>query len=440
MAEPSSVKRRQLLALSATSLPPLILPRHVMGGLDQKSPSNTLNLAGIGIGGMGGNYLKNLESENIVALADVDSKKASKIFERYPKATRYEDFRVLLEKEKHIDGVVIGTPDHTHAVIALAALDLGKHVYCAKPLTRTIAEARKVTAQAKAAGVATQMSVQWNAKESHRLLAEWIADGAIGEVHEVHTWSNRPIWPQGIERPTETAAVPAHLNWDLWLGPAPIRPYHSAYHPFKWRAWWDFGCGALGDMGCHHFDPIFRALKLTAPTSVVAEVEGVHVETAPPASTITYQFPKRGDWPAVKLVWYDGGRKPERPVELEKDRKMSDAFGGTLYIGSKGKILTGGLADGPRIIPESAMRAYERPKPTLDRSPGHYAEFIRACKGGPAAGANFNYGGPLCESVLLGNVAIRSAGQVLEWDATRAQVSNVAEANQWLQSTDRLGW
>lgn len=433
------MNRRQLLAHTATALP-LILPCHVVGGVGQKTPSETLNLAGIGIGGMGANYLNNLNSQNIVALADVDSTKAAKTFEQYPQATRYQDFRVLLEKEKHLDGVVIGTPDHTHAVIALAAIELGKHVYCAKPMTRTIAEARLVTAKAKAAGVATQMSVQWNAKESHRLLAEWIADGAIGEVTEVHTWSNRPIWPQAIDRPVETPAVPAHLDWDLWLGPAPKRAYHPAYHPFKWRGWWDFGCGALGDMGCHHFDPIYRALKLTAPTSVMADVDGVHVETAPRASTITYQFPKRGTQPAVKLVWYDGGRKPERPAELEKDRNMSDSFGGTLYIGSKGKILTGGLADGPRLIPETAMQSYSRPKPTLERSPGHYQEFIRACKGGPKAGANFDYGGPLCESVLLGNVAIRSAGKLLEWDAESARVSNVPEANQWLQSTDRVGW
>ena len=434
------MNRRQLLARSATALSPLILPRHVLGGVGQKAPSETLNLAGIGIGGMGANYLSNLNSQNIVALADADSKKAAKTFSQYPKATQYEDFRVLLEKEKHIDGVVIGTPDHTHAVIALAAIELGKHVYCAKPMTRTIAEARLVTAKAKAAGVATQMSVQWNAKESHRLLAEWIADGAIGKITEVHTWSNRPIWPQAIDRQTEVYKVPKHLNWNLWLGPAPRRAYHPAYHPFKWRGWWDFGCGALGDMGCHHFDPIFRALQLTAPASVIADVDGVHVETAPRASTITYQFPKRGAQPALKLVWYDGGRKPERPAELEKDRKMSDSFGGTLYIGSKGKILTGGLADGPRLIPERAMQSYSRPQPTLERSPGHYEEFIRACKGGPKAGANFDYGGPLCESVLLGNVAIRSAGQLLEWDPAEVSVRNVPEANQWLQSNDRVGW
>ena len=436
----AAMRRRSFLHLGAAAGAPLILPRRVVGGGDEPPPSETVNLAGVGIGGMGGAYLDNLSSQNVVALADVDSRKAARVFDHFPKATRYEDFRVLLEKEKHIDGVVIGTPDHTHAVIALAAMDLGKHVYCAKPLTRTIAEARKVTRRAGETSVATQMSIQWNAKESHRVLAEWIAGGAIGDVTEVHTWSNRPIWPQGLHRPKDTPLLPPHLRWDLWLGPAPLRPYHPAYHPFKWRGWWDFGCGALGDMGCHHFDPIFRSLKLTAPVSVVADTSELFRETAPKSATITYEFPARGDWPPVKVVWYDGGRKPERPDELEEGRKMSDAFGGTLYVGSRGKILTGGLADGVRIIPEEKMKAYTRPKPTLPRSPGHYQEFIHACKGGPPAGADFAYGGPLTEAVLLGNVAIRAAGRRLEWDAKSGEVTNLPGANRFLQADYRRGW
>ncbi len=435
------MKRRSFLHLGGSAAAaPLILPRRVIGGTDTPPPSERLNLAGVGVGGMGANYLSALSSQNIVALADVDSRKAGKVFAHYSRAKRYEDFRILLEKEKHIDGVVIGTPDHTHAVIARAALDLGKHVYCAKPLTRTIGEARSITQKAAETKVATQMSIQWNAKDSHRILAEWIADGAIGEVTEVHTWSNRPIWPQGLKRPAETPPVPSYLNWDLWLGPAPKRPYHPAYHPFNWRGWWDFGCGALGDMGCHHLDPIFRSLKLTTPTTVTAEASDCFPETAPAASTITYQFPARQGLPQVKLVWYDGGRQPERPPELEEGRKMSDSFGGTLYIGRSGKILTGGLADSVRLIPEEKMKVYQRPEPSLPRSEGHYEEFIAACKGGPAAGANFDYGGPLTEAVLLGNVALRCPGETLEWDTTQLKITNLDEANAYVHADERQGW
>lgn len=439
------MKRRSFLrvgsAVTAASVgAPLILPSRVLGRGDAKPPSETLNLAGVGVGGMGANYLSNLSSENIVALADVDSQKAAKVFQHYAKATRYEDFRRLLEKEKHIDGVVIGTPDHTHAVVAEAAIDLGKHVYCAKPLTRTVREARHITKKAADAGVATQMSIQWNAKDSHRMLTEWIAEGAIGAVTEVHTWSNRPIWPQGLARPKDRPPVPDHLNWNLWLGPAPQRPYHPAYHPFKWRGWWDFGCGALGDMGCHHFDPIFRSLELTAPTAITSQADAAFQETAPKASTITFEFPSRGQRPPVKVVWYDGGREPPRPPELEEGRKMSDTFGGTLYMGDKGKILTGGLADSVRLIPEERMKAYQRPEPSLPRSPGHYEEFITACKGGPAAGANFAYGGPLTEAVLLGNVALRCPGERLEWDAGKMRVTNLDRANAYLGTEDRQGW
>ncbi len=430
------MKRREIIRGAAAAMP-LVLANDLLGA---KAPSETLNLAGVGVGGMGANYLKELSSQNIVALADVDSKFAAKTFAQYAKAKRYEDFRILLEKEKHIDGVVIGTPDHTHASIALAAMDLGKHVYCAKPMTRTVAEARKVTQRAAETNVATQMSIQWNAKDSHRVLTEWIADRAIGDVTEVHTWSSRPIWPQGIERPKDSPPVPDHINWDLWLGPAPVRPYHPAYHPFKWRGWWDFGCGALGDMGCHHFDPIFRSLKLTAPTSVQAEASGLSNETAPKASTITYQFPKRDGFPPVKIVWYDGKRMPERPAELEANRQMGDHFGGTLYIGNKGKIMTGGLGDGVRLIPEKAMQAYKRPSATLPRSSGHYQEFIDACKGGQPAGANFSYSGPLTEAVLLGNVALRTPGERLEWDPNKMAVTNMAAANAFISSEDRIEW
>lgn len=422
--------KRSLLAAGV----PLVVPGRVPG-----APSATLNLAGIGIGGMGAGYLEAVSSENIVALCDVDHGFAAKTFARYPKATRYTDYRKLLEKEKHIDGVVIGTPDHWHAPIALAALALKKAVYCAKPLTHTVWEARRVAEAAKAAGVATQMSVQANASEEHRLIAEWIAAGLIGQVKEVHTWSNRPVWPQGVVRPPETPAVPGSLDWDLWLGPAPERPYHPAYHPFKWRGFWDFGCGALGDMGCHHFDPIFRALRLAAPLTVEAEGEGMNDETAPNSATVTYGFPARGGLAPVKVVWYDGGRKPERPAELEPGRRMDSQYGGTLYVGDEGKILTGGLGESPRIIPEARMKELKLPPKSLARSPGHYQEWILAAKGGAPAGADFAYGGALTEAVLLGNVALRAGGK-LDWDAAGMEVRRSPEATALLTKPYRAGF
>lgn len=431
MPDFSPTRRHFLKSTALAAAAPLILPGRVLS-----EPSQKLNLAGIGIGGMGAGYLRAVSSENIVALCDVDHNFAAKTFAQYPAARRYTDYRKLLEKEKHIDGVVIGTPDHWHAPIALASLQLKKAVYCAKPLTHTVWEARKLTEAAHQAGVATQMSVQANANEEHRLIAEWIAAGLIGKVTEVHTWSNRPVWPQGIKRPTDTPQAPKNLDWNLWLGPAPERPYHPAYHPFKWRGFWDFGCGALGDMGCHHFDPIFRALNLTTPATVEAEGEGINDETAPDKATIIYEFPARGDQPPVKIVWYDGGNKPPRPEELEHGRRMDSQYGGTLYIGDKGKILTGGLGESPRIIPESKMKAATLPEKTLTRSPGHYKEWILAAKGGAPAGADFSYGGPVTEAVLLGNVALR-AGEKLTWDPDKLEITNSATATALLSKVYR---
>ena len=281
-----TVSRRKFVG-TAAAVAPMIVPSHCIAGSKsgKKAPSEKINLAGIGVGAMGGNYIHEMSSENIVALCDVDDAFAAKTYAKYPQAKRYRDFRELLQDDK-IDAVAIGTPDHLHAVICMEAIKAGKHVYCAKPLTRTIHESRVVTAAAEKAGIATQMSIQMNASREHRIIAEWIQAGAIGAPREVHIWSTRPMWPQGVERPKETPAVPKTLDWDLWLGPAPKRPYHPIYHPFKWRGWWDFGAGALGDMGCHGFDPVYRALKLTAPTSVRAITTPVNKETAPSSSII----------------------------------------------------------------------------------------------------------------------------------------------------------
>ena len=431
-------RRHCLQAVSATA-GLMLIPRHILGR-GFTAPSDKLNLAGIGVGGVGKSYLENLNSENIVALCDVDEKLAAEVFSIYPSARRYRDYRELLDRESEIDAVVIGTPDHSHAVIAMAALKKHKHIYCAKPLTRTIYEARKLAEAARKAGVATQMSTQTNASEDHRLICEWIWDGAIGKVRAVEIWSNRPIWPQGVERPQDTPPVPDGLDWDLWLGPAPERPYHPAYHPFQWRGWWDFGTGAIGDMGCHGFDPIFKALKLGHPTSVHASSTKIFPETAPLASAITFDFPARGNMPPVRVTWSDGGIQPPRPRELEDGRPMGNWDGGIFFHGDKGILKCEGVGGSPRLIPESRMRAYKRPSKKLPRSIGHYQEFIRACKGGPSAAVEWGYGGLLTEVVLLGHLAVRMSGKKLYWDPAALKITNDEEANRHIREPCRPGW
>ena len=322
----SRISRRDFMGASVAAAAFTIVPRHVLGGSGNTAPSEKLNIAGIGVGGQGAGDLGNVSSENIVALCDVDWRHAAGTFKRYPKARQYRDFRKMLDKEnKNIDAVVVATPDHTHAVASMMAIKMGKHVYCEKPLAHDIFEVRKLTEAAREHKVATQLGNQGQATEGTRLVCEFIWDGAIGPVREVHSWCNRPISPRGQDRPKETPPVPDGLSWDLWLGTAPKRPYHSCYLPFSWRGWWDFGTGVLGDIGCHQFAPIFRALKLGYPTSVEACSSGVNSETAPLASIVRYEFPARGDMPPVKLTWYDGGLMPPRPAELEDGRRYGGA-------------------------------------------------------------------------------------------------------------------
>jgi len=434
------LSRRNFVQSAAAVAAFTIVPRYVLGGARIVPPSEKLNIAGIGIGGRGEGDLDEVGSENIVALCDVDKNYAGRAFKKYPNAKAYTDFRTMLEKEdKNIDAVVIATPDHTHAIITMMAIKMGKHVYCEKPLTHSIYEARMVTEAARAARVATQMGNQGQATEEHRLLCELISDGAIGRVREVHSWCNRPISPRGIERPKDTPPVPEGLSWDLWLGPAPERPYHPSYHPFSWRGWWDFGTGVLGDIGCHQLSPIFKALKLGYPTSVEASTSGVNSETAPLASIVRYEFPARGDLPPVTLSWYDGGLMPARPPELEEGRRMGEVDD-NLLVGDKGRIL------GHRLIPESKMQEYKKPPKTLPRSPGHHQEWINACKGGAPAGSNFDVAGPLAEVVLLGNIAIRmyqklyEKGVKLYYDGPNMKITNLPEANEYIRSEYRKGW
>ena len=440
--------RRGLMSTAAGVAAFTIVPRHVLGGAGQTPPSEKLNIAGVGIGGQGGADLRALGSQNIVALCDVDWQHAAGVFKRYPQAKQYKNFREMLDKEdKNIEGVVVATPDHLHAIVSMAAIKRGKHVYCEKPLTHTVFEAKALAEAAREHKVATQMGNQGQAGEEVRLLCETIWDGAIGQVREVHVWTDRPLngvnavyWPQGVDRPKDTPPVPETLDWDLWLGPAPQRPYHPAYLPFVWRGWWDFGTGALGDIGCHSLDPVFRALKLGYPASVEACCTLVNNETYPVASRVTYEFPARGDLAPVKLHWYDGGMKPPRPPELEDGRRWDT--NGALYIGDKGKMLGG------RLIPESRQKEYGKPPQKLERSPGHYQEWVNACKGGKPAGSNFpDHAGLLAQVVLLGNVALRPAlkaekflGTKLLWDAKEFKFTNVPEANQFLTKEYREGW
>jgi len=356
----------------------------------------------------------------------------------YPGLKDYVDFRVMLEQEKAIDAVVVATPDHVHAAATLAALRLKKHVYCEKPLTHTVEEARRVAEEARRAGVATQMGNQGNSGDGIRSACEWIWAGAIGEVTEVHVWSVAGTWSDQYKaRPADTPPVPKGFDWDLWLGPIEPRPYHPAYAPYNWRGWWAFGTGAIGDMGCHNFDPAVAALKLGAPATIEASSTPVNGETVPLASLIHYTFPAREGMPPVKITWYDCGLFPPRPEELELDEKLDG--NGILFVGSKGKLLMGGWSRDPRLLPKSRMKDFTPPPKTLPRVEAHDRAWIDASKGGPKASSNFDYGGPLTELVLLGQVAARTGGK-LHWDATALKATNCAAADQYLRARYRSGW
>jgi predicted dehydrogenase len=449
----SGLSRRDFVGAAAAVAAFTVVPRHVLGGAGNTAPSEKLNIAGVGVGGMGQNNVAKCADAgaNIVALCDVDAKYAAPVFAKYPNAKTWTDYRKMLDEQKDIDAVVVATPDHLHAVIAMAAMQRGKHVYVQKPLTRSVWEARMLTEAARKYKVQTQMGNQGHSSEELRLVSEWIQDGAIGNVTEVHCWTNRPVWPQGIGRPQDTPPVPEGLDWDLWIGPSPMRPYNPIYLPFNWRAWIDFGAGALGDMGCHVMDAAFSALKLKYPVSVQAshswEVKEMwkrfeNKETYPSAEIVHYQFPARGKMPPVKLHWYDGGILPERPDDLEEGRNMPES--GTIFVGDKGKLICDTYSENPRIFPESKMKAYKRPAKTLRRVKGgvaaHEQDWINACKGGPAASSNFDYSGPFTETVVMGNLAVLNPDQVLRWDGENMKVTNNEQANAFVRPQFRDGW
>ena len=425
-----------------------VLPRHTSGGVAHAAPSEKLNIAGIGVGGMGGVNLRNLHSENIVALCDVDTAYAANTFKQYPDAAQYTDYRVMLEKQKDIDAVVIATPDHTHAVIAMAAIQAGKHVFCQKPLTHTVYEARKLAEAARTARVCTQMGIQGHSDQGARKICEWIGAGAIGTVREVVAWCSLTYYPWGHAgwssplgaRPVETPPVPESLDWDLWLGPAPHRPYHPCYHPLTWRSWWDFGCGMMGDRGAHTLDPVVWALDLGAPETIEANSTDLNPETHPVASIVRYQFPARGDKPPVTLTWYDGLEPPRHP-EVERPDDLGDGEGGALFIGDKGLLTCGTYGNSPRLLPQARMEAFTPPPETIERvKDSHEMDWVRACKNGTSAGADFAYSGPLTETALLGNIAKRFPRTVLRWDSENLRFRNSDEATAWINPPYRAGW
>jgi len=412
---------------------PYVSRRRVLGANDR------LNVAGVGVGGKGWVDINGCDSENIVGLCDVDSGRLAKAGEKFPAAQRFADWRVMFDQlGSGIDAITVSTPDHMHFPPAIRAIREGKHVYCQKPLTHTVWEARELTLAARAAGVATQMGNQGISHPQLRRDAELVKGGMLGAVHEMHCWTDRPIWPQGLIRPTDRPPVPQELSYDLWLGTAPERPYHPAWGHFVWRGWWDFGTGAIGDMGCHLLNLGALVFDLSAPSAVEAWSEGTTSESAPKSSHIVWDFPARAGQPALKFHWYDGGKLP--PADLFPGVKYDG--NGVLVVGANDTMLTN-YEGGARF---KSGRSYDDFKGVPELFPKrtnwdrcHYEEWITACKGGPKAYSNFDTAGPVTEAVLLGNVAIR-AGQRIEWDAKRLRVTNAPAANQFIRTTYRPGW
>lgn len=398
----------------------------------ERSPNEKLDIAIVGCGNRGEANLDGVSSENIVALCDVDDRLAAKAFERFPGAKRYRDFRKMLDEVgSKIDAVVVSTPDHTHAVAAAAAMRLGKHCYCEKPLAHTVEEVRTLRTIAREKKLVTQLGTQIHAEANYRRAVELVRSGAIGAVRDVHVWLGGSY--AGKDRPAETPPVPPELDWDLWLGPAPERPYHPCYAPGGWRSWWDFGSGALGDFGCHYMDLAFWALELRAPTRVEAEGPPVHPEGTPAWLVVRYEFPARGELPPVRLTWYDGGKKPT----LVTEGKVPAWGSAVLFVGEKGML----IADygNRKLLPEAEFRDFRPPEPSIPDSIGHHREWIAACKTGGPTTCGFDYSGALTEAVLLGVAAYRS-GKAFEWDADSLRAKGLPEADRFIRGAPRRGW
>ena len=471
------MKRRKFIQLaSTTATSATIIPRHVLGR-GFIPPSDKLNIGAIGAGGKGWVNITNAYnkgSDNIVALCDVDDRSAKNARNKWDKANYYTDYRDMLDKEgDNIDAVIVSTPDHMHAVMALEAMKRGKHLYCEKPLTHDIYEARILTQAAEKYQVVTQMGNQGSSGDSTRYIEAWIQSGLLGQVAKVHVWTNRPVWPQGVAAPSVGEKIPKEVNWDLWLGTAPWRDYHSTYLPAKWRGWVDFGTGSLGDMGCHFMDVPFRALKLGYPTSVYTSVAGVwsgffeeapDTGSYPPASKIHIRFPAREGMPPVEMIWYDGGIQPDRPEELGPEEAFGEWDGGILFEGSQGKLMAGLFGQNPTVLPTTKMDFIKLPTPSKPLveggEEGHQQQWVKACKEGYGAytSSSFAEAGPLTETVLMGNLAVLSymyaekapAGswprtrhpgrKELLWDGKNMKITNFDYANQFVKRTYRGEW
>ncbi len=440
-----SSRRRFLSRSTKLGVFSLVAP-HVVGLGGAEPPSERLNLAFVGVNGRGGANLGGLGGQNVVALCDVDIARAGKARQDHPKARFFQDFRRMLDAvQNEVDGVVVSTPDHTHAAVALPAMDLGKHVYCEKPMAHDLGEVRLMTEMARAKRVVTQLGNQGHSYDSIREFVELVRSGEIGAVKEVHARCQSNYRPKDFRiQPPGNPPAPADLDWDLWLGPAMARPYHPVYHPGTWRGWLAFGGGVVGDWACHVIDPVFWALDLGAPSVVQAEAPEyddprVRAETAPPGCTIRYEFPARGSRPAVTVKWYDGVVTPPRPADLDAGRDFPNI--GAVVVGEKGSIMYGSHgASGVQLIPQARMRSFRKPPQTLARSPGHHEEWVLACKRGTRAGSDFSYGGPLTEVAMLGLLALRFNRQELRWDSGAMRVTNLPEANAWIRQPRRPGW
>lgn len=469
----SSSRRKFIRNTSLAAAGFFIVPRHVLGR-GYRAPSDKLNIAAIGAGGKG---IVNIElaynngAENIVSLCDVDDRQAADSRKKHPKASYYRDFREMLDKEgKTIDAVMISTPDHMHAVMALPCMQLGKHVYVEKPLTHDIYEARILTQAAGKYKVVTQMGNQGSSSDGTRNVEAWVQQGVIGDVHTVHVWTNRPTWPQGIATPTGKFEVPAEVDWDLWLGTAPFREFNPAYLPATWRGWVDYGTGSLGDMGCHFIDVPYRALKLQYPISVESSITRVwkgffqevfNTDSYPPSSKTHIRFPARGKMVPVEMIWYDGGIMPGRPDELGPDEAFGEDSGGILFEGTKGKIMAGIFGEHATLLPTQKMKTTKLPaaqRPFVPRGPeGHQTQWTEACKKGHGAytSSPFEMAGPLTETVLMGNLGIRSfyysepdgkngkkypGRKKLLWDGANMKVTNFEPANQFVKRQYRGNW
>lgn len=443
----SSLTRRHFLRAAGFSVAAFsVVPRHCVAASGDTPPSEKLNIAGIGVGGRGADDINGVAKDNnIVALCDVDERHSSPTFKKFPDAKPFQDFRKMFDQmEKQIDAVVVATPDHTHAVAAMAALQHRKHLYCEKPLAHSVYEIRQLMKAAKTSGVVTQLGNQGHSFDTIRDFCEWVWDGAIGKIHTIHAGCSAVN--SGLN---QLAAVkqgqepPATLNWDLWLGPAQSRPYHRAYCPGSWRGWVPFGNGTIGDWTCHVVDPVFWALDLGAPSTIQAEVKEYDFKTQgdafPKGDKIRFDFPAKGNRGPITLHWYSGMDRIPRPQDLDADEKAVDT--GAVVLGEKGTIMYGSHgAGGVRILPQSKMDTYKRPQKTIPRVRDHYQDWLQAIRHGTKSGSDFSYGGPLTEIALLGVIAIKMAGRKLEWDSAAMKFTNSSEANEFINPPYRTGW